>query len=461
MRISELDIERWVPGEGGAVSGWYDFIADLVDPDDKAQGEIVYRTVIANVGYEPATFTVQSGGNNVFIHEVSDSGTGSTLRAGPAFSIQPHSVANLLMGNNVYEDSGVPKFREDGYAAAIRFFNYGIYFYAADGLGDAGDTTTLNPLMALLDGVGPKFDTLAGIGTRVMLVDEDGQVSADGSSGMMKIGGLEILPISTTNTLLGSNVYEVSGVAHLREAGYGAAMRFYNFGVYFYGVTGAGTAGQTVTLNPLMALLDGVGPKFDTLAGSGTRMMLVDSTGQVTATVSPISLSADNTFTGKTNFSGFITTDAKVRIGSLEFETITATSGIIAQNLYSDGTDWRHRATGFGIGIQLFENRLLVRSAVSASAGAIATLVDLMDLTPGQGPKFPTLAGTGNRNVYVGSTGIVTASNEIPAWGNNTLQTFTTVERDALTPTQGAMILHNNGSTTEFEIYIAGSWVVK
>jgi hypothetical protein len=84
-----------------------------------------------------------------------------------------------------------------------------------------------------------------------------------------------------------------------------------------------------------------------------------------------------------------------------------------------------------------------------------------MDLTPGQGPKFPTLAGTGNRNVYVGSTGIVTASNEIPAWGNNTLQTFTTVERDALTPTQGAMILHNNGSTTEFEIYIAGSWVVK
>lgn len=70
MRIAELDVERWVPGRNGCKSNWYDFVADLVDPGDVAYGEIVYRTVMANVGYQPKAFTVASGGTHMHIHEV-------------------------------------------------------------------------------------------------------------------------------------------------------------------------------------------------------------------------------------------------------------------------------------------------------------------------------------------------------------------------------------------------------
>jgi len=69
MRISELDVERWVPGQGGVASAWYDFLTDLIDGDDVAYGEIVYRTVIANVGHLSKAFSIESGGSHVHIHE--------------------------------------------------------------------------------------------------------------------------------------------------------------------------------------------------------------------------------------------------------------------------------------------------------------------------------------------------------------------------------------------------------
>jgi len=68
MRIAELDIERWVPGPT-TPSGWYDFISDLEDPSNYGQGEIVYRTVVANVGYLPGAFT-KTGGTGIYIHEL-------------------------------------------------------------------------------------------------------------------------------------------------------------------------------------------------------------------------------------------------------------------------------------------------------------------------------------------------------------------------------------------------------
>jgi len=70
MRIAELDIERWVPGKGGVHSAWYNFVADVIDPENVAYGEIVYRTVIANVGYVPDAFTITSGGTHLRVHEL-------------------------------------------------------------------------------------------------------------------------------------------------------------------------------------------------------------------------------------------------------------------------------------------------------------------------------------------------------------------------------------------------------
>lgn len=73
MRIAELDIERWVPGKGGAHPAWYSHVTDFIDPGDVAMGKVVYRTVIANVAYCPGAFSFGSGGTHVSISELNKS----------------------------------------------------------------------------------------------------------------------------------------------------------------------------------------------------------------------------------------------------------------------------------------------------------------------------------------------------------------------------------------------------
>jgi hypothetical protein len=63
-----VNIERWEYGYGGVASRWYNWVADIVDPDNIGRGELIFHAARANIGYIPGMFEIPVG-NLLYVRE--------------------------------------------------------------------------------------------------------------------------------------------------------------------------------------------------------------------------------------------------------------------------------------------------------------------------------------------------------------------------------------------------------
>jgi hypothetical protein len=75
VHILQMSTERWVAGQGGNPSRWYDFVSDVYDPNNYAAGELLYLTGVAGIGHVPGLFT-KIGGINLYVRELGVAPTG-------------------------------------------------------------------------------------------------------------------------------------------------------------------------------------------------------------------------------------------------------------------------------------------------------------------------------------------------------------------------------------------------
>jgi hypothetical protein len=94
-------------------------------------------------------------------------------------------------------------------------------------------------------------------------------------------------------------------------------------------------------------------------------------------------LALGNTSDDKMILSGSLTTDAKLRVGSMEFQPFDVNNGFISENLYYNGANFIRRAAGFGALQYSYKGSYWISSADSAAAGSTATVNKNFEVTQG------------------------------------------------------------------------------
>jgi hypothetical protein len=135
--------------------------------------------------FPPTFITIQENTANVAILDANNTFTGTLnnwpgyktsgekIRIG-SFHIQPYALNNLHLTDNLRYDAGW-KLREAGYGAGINLVNGGFDFYGTTS-GSVDEVKTLQSLLILERGTGPKFPTILGSGEVATNVDADGKL---------------------------------------------------------------------------------------------------------------------------------------------------------------------------------------------------------------------------------------------------------------------------------------------
>ncbi len=340
--IQIFNVERWVAGNNGTPSGWYDFVADIQDVNNVGKGTIRYITNIANVGASPGTFTILSGGGTLDIKEL-----GATTSTG-AIEIKSTSPSTSTIASNIYDDNGTLRYRANGYGSIINFYNGGLYFQRTfptvnsdqTAAGTAGQAATERTFF-VLDGqdqinfIGrPKYNsprTISGLDL-VYKQHLDSLMAGIGTNVFeMQTAGID-------NSSLGSNLYYASP-AHgdtttFRQSGFGSVFKFYHGGVYFQNHGTPGTA--------------------------GTKQLPVNR-----FFIEP---------TGRVNIPNYDSTDSKLKVGTFEVSSYSPNNSWVADNTYFDGSVFKTRIAGRSLMTRFENGQFNIWTSPTLAAGSNSVL---------------------------------------------------------------------------------------
>lgn len=85
----------------------------------------------------------------------------------------------------------------------------------------------------------------------------------------------------------------------------------------------------------------------------------------------------------KLDLGSYVVSNSIFKAGSVEIGSYAINNGIISENIYWDGTNWRYRANGAGTGWNFNVGALEVVRAATGNAGDIATVVSLLKIGSG------------------------------------------------------------------------------
>jgi hypothetical protein len=167
--------------------------------------------------------------------------------------------------------------------------------------------------------------------------------------------------------------------------------------------------GNSSTTGYVWTATDAVGNGSWQAAGSGSGDMILNATNTMGAS-------------GRITFP-FLTTDSTLKVGEMEFQSSSAGFNLIAANLYHDGTNFKHRATGAVSLISMGGGTIQLYNATSQTAGTTATL-SLSLAALATGAQIGIANGYLNFNTNSGSSGygirdnsgVMEAKNSGGAW---------------------------------------------
>lgn len=270
-------------------------------------------------------------------------------------------------------------------------------------------------------------------------------ISGSASDSTLRVGYLESQGRTVNENILSSNGYHNGTNLIYRATGFYSAWQFINGGVTLL-TAPSGTGGSIISYTSALTISQaGNGVFAGTLAASnlsGTNSGNVTLAGEnylsiagQVVTANAVTLSGTNVTgilpiaKGGTNASSFtangvnyydgtrlatssnMTFDgttlniagngalSTLRVGTLEFQTLSADNGLVMRNGYDDGSDFRYRANGYFSGLQLFQGGVRFLTGASGTAGNIVAYSIPMEF---DGTSLNIVANGSNSNLRVG-----------------------------------------------------------